>query len=318
MMRTGSLVCLVALTGAVLPGCGGPIEVVEGGPPGPTDVTFFVAADTHFGREGIDRLNKRQIDAMNSLPGTPYPPAVGGRVARPKGVLTAGDLTERGHLSQWRQFVAHYGLTGKDGLLKYPVYEGTGNHDRDVPLIQPVISGVRKRHGGLTYSWDWGDVHLVNLDMYPSAANLRWLRRDLAKVGREAPVIIYFHYSILGPFSDWWSHREKQAFRRAIAGHNVIGIFHGHYHHSGHYTWAGYDVYNVGSPRHGSHSFAVVPIIDGRMTVASWGWDPPVPAAPFRRPVAGWQWHHVKRIGKGPMRSPASAGRQKPALTGAT
>ncbi len=290
-----SLLCLVAAMPAFLGGCTGPVEVVERKLVGGTDVTFFVTADTHFGFDGIDRLNKRQIDAMNSLPGTPYPPAIGGKVASPKGVLIAGDLTERGHLSQWRQFVAHYGLTGADGLLRYPVYEGTGNHDRDVPLLQPVLSGVRKRHGRLTYSWDWPDVHLVNLDKYPSAANLRWLRRDLAKVGREAPVIIYFHFSILGPFSDWWSDREKEAFRRAIDGYNVIGIFHGHYHHSGHYTWAGYDVYNVGSPRHGRHSFAVVHITDRRMTVASWGWGRPGPRA-SGWPVTGWRWRHVKRL----------------------
>ena len=276
-------------------GCHGPIEIADREPAGGTEITFFVAADTHFGFDGIDRLNKRQIEAMNSLPGEPYPPAVGGKVAEPLGVLIAGDLTEHGRGSQWKQFVEHYGLTGSDGLLKYPVYEGTGNHDRDVPLFRPVLAGVSRRHGGLTYSWDWGDLHLANLDQYPSAANLRWLRRDLAKVGRRHPVVIYFHFSILGPFSDWWTDREKEAFARTIDGYNVVAIFHGHYHGSQHYRWRGYDVYNVGSPRHGCHSFAVVHITDERLTVASWGWDPP---RPTQRgwPRRGWQWHHVKAI----------------------
>ena len=176
-------------------------------------------------------------------------------------------------------------MTGRDGLLKYPVYECSGNHDRDMLFYAPVLSGVKKRHGRLTYSWDWHDVHLVCLDEYPSADNLRWLRRDLASVGRRAPIVLYFHFSILGPYSDWWSDRQKQAFARAIEGYNIIAIFHGHFHWSEHYRWRGYDVYNVGSPRHGCHSFTVVRITDTRIIVASWNWD-------LRR----WRWWHVERI----------------------
>ena len=43
------------------------IEVVNRKRTGGTDVTFFVAADTHFGFEGIDAINQRQIAAMNVL-----------------------------------------------------------------------------------------------------------------------------------------------------------------------------------------------------------------------------------------------------------
>ena len=252
---------------------------------GGTDITFFVAADTHFGRQGIDKLNARQIAAMNTLVGTAMPAGIGGTVREPLGVLVAGDLTNGGRKSQWKQFTEYYGLAGGDGLLKYPVYEGTGNHDRMSFLLRPVISGVKKRHGSLTYSWDWGDVHLVCLDLYPNASNLRWLKRDLARVGRVVPVVLYFHYSILGPYSRWWSDREKEAFRQAIDGFNIIGIFHGHYHGSMHYKWQGYDVYNVGSPRHGRYSFAVVRVTDTTMTVASRNWNP-----------GRWRWRHTKAI----------------------
>jgi len=273
-----------------------PLEVVDREPAGGTDVTFFVAADTHFGHEGIAALNKRQIETMNRLPGTGYPARIGGKVARPLGVLVAGDLTEYGRGTHWDEFVEHYGLTGRDGLLKYPVYEGTGNHDRDILLYRPALSGVKKRHGDLTYSWDWGDLHLVCLDIYPTAANLRWLKRDLARVGRKLPVVVYFHYPLLGPYSDPWSDKEKEAFRETIDGFNVIAIFHGHYHGSGHYTWAGYDVYNVGSPRHGDHSFAAARVTDTRMSVALWDWD-----------RGRWRWGHVKRF-RGASVQPAASG----------
>ena len=255
---------------------------------GGTDVTFLVAADTHFGAsDGIAALNRKQIAAMNALPGARYPAAIGGTVAVPRGVLIAGDLTEDGTESQWRQFVELYGLTGKDALLRYPVYECSGNHDRYTLAGRPVLKGVRERHRSLTYSWDFDDVHIVCLDEYPDRDNCRWLAKDLAAVGRKLPVVIYFHYAILGPYSGprWWSQREKDRFRETIEGFNVIAIFHGHYHGSQRYQWAGYDVYNVGSPKHAAHSFAVVRVTDTRLTVASFNWD-----------YRAWQWHHVKEI----------------------
>ena len=256
-------------------------------PAGGTDVTFFVAADTHFGAQGIAERNARQVQAMNDLPGTPLPTAYGGApVHQPLGLLVAGDLTNSGRRDQWNQFVKHYGLTGSDAPLKYPVFECAGNHDRQALLFRPVLDGVKARHGGkLIYSWNWGDVHLVCLDLYPDAAALRWLRKDLAAVGRKLPVVIYFHYSILGPFSEWWTDRERQAFAEALQGYHVVALFHGHYHASQHYTWRGYDVYNVGSPRHNMHSFAAVRITDNTLTVASWNWD-----------RGGWDWVHRKPI----------------------
>jgi hypothetical protein len=262
---------------------------------GGTDVTFFVAADTHFGAtESIEALNRRQVEAMNALPGTPVPAAVGQWVvAEPRGVLMAGDLTDHGLAREWKQFAAVYGRDGTDGLLRYPLYEGTGNHDRHVPLLRPVLDAVRRRHGGLTYSWDWADVHLVCLDEYPDAANRRWLERDLAAVGRHRPVVIYFHFNLVGPFSQWWPQREKEAFARAIDGYNVVGIFHGHFHWSGRYAWKGRDVYNVGSPRHAWHSFAVVRITDTSMTVCSWDWE-----------RGAWKWWHGKEINTAASPSP--------------
>ena len=268
-------------------GCAEPVEIADRRPVGGLDVTFLVAADTHCGADGIETLNRKQIDAMNALPGTPWPADVGGRVATPKAVIVAGDLTNRGLGSQWKQFQRLYGRTGKDGLLKYPVKICSGNHDRHVPIFRPAVAGVKQRHGGLCYSWDWGDLHVVCLDEYPSAANRRWLARDLAAVGKRLPVVIWFHYPLLGPFADFWKDKDKDAFARAIEGFNVIAIFHGHYHGSGHYRWRGRDVYNVGSPRHSDHSFAAVRVTDTRLTVAEWNWD-----------ARGWQWRHAKPIGR--------------------
>ncbi len=267
------------------------------------DLTFFVAADTHFGVSGISELNRKQIEAMNVLPGSQFPPSLGGTVGRPQGVLVAGDLTDYGRSGQWDQFVTHYGLTGGDGLLKYPVQECTGNHDRYVNEWSEVLAGVQKRHGHLVRGWVWQGVCFLCLDMYPDRAARDWLARQLATIGRQRPIVLYFHYSIVGPYSDSWSADEKAAFADVISGYNVLGIFHGHYHWSEHYTWKGFDVYNVGSPRHMCLSFGVVHISETAMTVASLWWGPSRfgtsgaavnPAT--GKTVGHWRWTHRKQI----------------------
>jgi hypothetical protein len=135
---------------------------------------------------------------------------------------------------------------------------------------------------------------MVCLDVYPDEANRRWLGKDLAKPTRERPTVLFFHYPLRGPFSDWWKEEEKQAFARTIEGCNVIAIFHGHYHGSLHYRWKGYDIYNVGSPRHGMHSFAAAHLRGDVFTVASWNWG-----------RNRWQWWHRKRIRLGPEGRPS-------------
>ena len=295
LLAVAAVACVVAGLFLVLSfscGEGGPgFQIAHRPRSGDLDVTFFVAADTHVGYPGLDQANRTQIDCMNSLPGKPYPPGIGGRVDRPRGLLIAGDLTDTGTEQQWRQFAAYYGLTGEDGLLKYPVYEGTGNHDRWDDRQSTVITDkVRARHGGLYYWWNWSDLHLICLDEAPTQAGLEWLRRTLAGIGRELPVVLFMHYPLAGPYSEsnWFgSSPEKRQFGQLIRGFNILGIFHGHYHGTGHYQWRGFDVYNVGSPKHAARSFAAVHVTDSRMTVAEWDWNW------WRN---GWVWSHSKPI----------------------
>jgi len=257
------------------------------GPNGKRDLTFFITADTHFGYKGIEATNRKQIDAMNSLPGTPLPKALGGVVGEPTGVLVAGDLTDYGHPEQWKQFVEHYGLNGKDGLLKYPTQECSGNHDVYADNDKPVLAGIRKRHGSLSRGWIWQGVCFVSIDAGPSDNGYAWLARQLAKLGTHYPVVLMLHYSIVGPYSDIWSEKEKADLAGVLKGHNIVAIFHGHYHMSERYKWEGFDVYNVGSPRHMCHTFAAARITDNEFSIASRWWDP----APGR-----WYWSHRKTI----------------------
>lgn len=285
-MRSGRLLGVVVLLAAISCHAGAPATQPAAGK---TDVTFFVAADAHFGMfKGIDELNRVAVQAMNSLPGKVYPVGAA-KVAEPRGVLFAGDATDHGFLWEWKAFLKYYGLRKEGGLLNWPMYECPGNHDQPVPLLSPVLPAIRSRHKSLLYSWDWDGVHLACLGMYPDAAGCRWLADDLKKIDKRTPVVLYFHYALLGPFSgpEWWTDKEKDAFGKTIDGYNVVAIFHGHFHGSEHYQWRGRDIYNVGSPVYNARSFAVVHITDKVTIVASWNWD-----------LRQWEWVHAKRQDK--------------------
>jgi len=237
----------------------------------PKSITFFVASDSHFGAVGMEAMNRVVVEQMNRLPGTEYPAAIGGRVDPPRGVLFTGDTTDNGLLEEFAQFESVYGRTGQDGLLNFPVFEAIGNHD--VNAESPIKKKVRQRHGGVDYSWDWDDVHFVCLDMYPDATTLAWLANDLKKLAIDHPLVLYFHYSLEGRYSGFWSQAEKDAFAEAIAGRNVLAIFHGHEHRVGHYEWMGHPVFRPGAPRHSSHAFLVARLTATELAVAAWDFD---------------------------------------------
>jgi cytolysin (calcineurin-like family phosphatase) len=245
-----------------------PVAVAPGYPP---TLTFFVASDSHFGAAGMNETNRSLVQQMNALPGTEYPPELGGRVERPRGVLFTGDATDNGLLEEFAEFEKVYGLTGKDGLLAYPVFESIGNHDLNAE--SPIKERAKARHGGINYSWDWDGIHFACLDMCPDARTREWLANDLHRLRPGRPLILFFHYSLEGPYSDFWEQADKEAFAKTIASRNVLAIFHGHEHRVGHYIWKGHPVFRPGAPRHSSHAFLAVRVRAREMSVAAWDFD---------------------------------------------
>ena len=230
------------------------------------EVTFFLTSDTHYGMSRtVGAADRETIDAMNTLPGTAYPPGIGGAVARPRGVVVLGDLINDASgpdgPRQWAEFTRDFGLTG-EGRLAYPVYELPGNHDgseRDLVRqaiksrnpSRPGLAGVSEN--GVNYSWDWGPVHLVSLGLFPGSEgdrivspwgrtmegdwrlpghSLEFLVEDLARnVGRSGrPVVLLQHYGWDVWGLGWWSDREREALAEAVRDYNVIAAFWGHTH----------------------------------------------------------------------------------------
>lgn len=266
-----------------------------------TNVTFIVASDLHFGANGTLEQNKTMIKEMNAMAGRAWPAGFGGKVGTPLGVIITGDITDGGKEEQWNDFVKLYGLTGKEGDLKLPVYEFTGNHDRTSSLGNLdgtfVLKQVIKRHGSLARSWDWDDVHVVCCDVYPNAQIVEWLKKDLAVIGTRRPVVVLLHYCFTGPFSDsyWWTQKEKDTFYDAIKDYNVVALIHGHFHSSNHAKWNNLDDYLVGSPKDVIHRFLVVNITDTTFKISSWDYN-----------RERWDWKHAKAIPQ-PAATPVAA-----------
>ena len=291
------------------------------------DVTFFVGSDSHYGRENNGAINRKVIDEMNSLPGESLPASIGGGVVRtPRGVAMNGDLLDEGFNAetahaQWAEFCRDYGLTGADGRLCYPLFEGFGNHDGG-PTKGITRAGIKERNArrsGLTsvspdghhYSWDWDQVHLVQLNLFggdgpedvkgvngpehdPEGA-LRFLKEDLAKnVGNSGRwVVVFQHFGWLGGMSDWWQPEAKERFYEVVKPYHIACLINGHSHGAAFVPWHDLLTIHDGSTARGdgdTGDFLVVRITDKELIViqrklGGWGIQKRMPlGAPVETP----------------------------------
>jgi cytolysin (calcineurin-like family phosphatase) len=282
-----------------------------------TGVTFLVTSDSHydaFENEDRNARNHVTVDQMNEITAARWPEELGGDpIERPRGVLVLGDVIDDGDRMkdgknqgerQFGYFAADFGLDGADGRLKYPVFEGWGNHDGPPPGRErfgfSLQSQLKQRNtlrlkkglidhvaeNGLHYSWNWGDVHFVEANLYPGDRphpairyspeyhdpqnSLAFLKADLAaSVGASGkPVVVAHHYDLQG--SDWWHGEQRKAYYDALRPYNVVAVFHGHTA-TGVYRWKpegerkDLDVVNTGQTENG---FFVVQITDDRRRLA--------------------------------------------------
>jgi cytolysin (calcineurin-like family phosphatase) len=286
------------------------------------DVTFFVASDLHYGQDQSDsneQPNKNAIAIMNNLPGVAFPDKIFGVVAKPRGVLITGDLTDSGTginydgkylgIHVFDGFIDDYPVKGGVGArIHYPVYEGYGNHDVQKQTGDAVLKGIASRNAdrdtpvsvsdnGLHYSWDWDDVHFINVNAYAGGTgdareSLSYLQKDLAaRAGASGrPVVIMQHYGFDKSSTEdrWWKQEDRDAFYNVVKKYNIVAIFSGHQHYGQRILWHG--IVNFVAPRaKGENSLSgiyAVRMLDKKMIVAQrrydskWGdvWTEDLPA----------------------------------------
>jgi hypothetical protein len=227
--------------------------------PADRNVRFVVTADPQYDNANPKR-NASADTAFQTIRG------LLGESDDIRGVLVAGDLTQNSEPSPEYSSYQH----AISGLARY-FFEGEGNHDLEHPPWECIFSNScsrkiiadihdRKHATALTnrdgsqahYSWDWHDVHFVQLGLYPGNGtvdqqydrkdpgnSLDFLRHDLATyVGNSGrPVVLVHHYGFDG-FSTgdsaehqrWWTDEQRAAYWDVIAPYNVVAIFVGHVH----------------------------------------------------------------------------------------
>ena len=261
--------------------------------PASSPVAFFLIGDTHYLAEkekpaDLDEESRevtgRLIERLNTLPGTEIPvEAGGGKVAAigagdagMRGVIHAGDVIDSGdkqgpglkdmQQTEFAAFAADFGVTGKEGKLKLPVYEVHGNHDSpagDGLAVGAIKERNKKRAGlanlsdnGLHYAWDWGHVHFVNLGIvvggdktverkrrYNPLDSLAFLIDDLKKnVGDSGKPVVLTHHIDVSRYSQAcdaqtppkgspeWDPCDVRAYYDALKPYRVAAILFGHTH----------------------------------------------------------------------------------------
>lgn len=285
-----------------------------------TDVTFFVVGDTHFDPPP-ETDQYYHILAMNKLGNRDrvWPDVINGKstgfgsrgktIDPASGVILVGDITDKADPSALELLKSRYEKGPAERQINYPVYVGLGNHDIDPqgPAEDPDFNRrmmweyVEKRHKGANtavpvtnfdpvsrnYSWDWGNLHLVQCHRYPGDTvkgqvnSLDWLYNDLQKFAADGrAVVICQHIGFDDWALGWWTDKERSALNSVLKNFNIIAICAGHNHVAMNLKWQTYPVLQVNNawPEIGSGnddgngSFLMVRVTDSYMDAVTCRW----------------------------------------------
>jgi hypothetical protein len=189
-------------------------------------------SDSHWGFEG-PAVNpdargtlKKAVDAVNSLS------------YQPDFIVFTGDLTHttddpverRKRLSEFRDIVA--------GLNVKTVKFMPGEHDASLDRGK----AFREFFGEPHYTFDHKGIHFIVLDNVsdPAAmigeAQLKWLKADLAKLDKAAPIVVFTHRPLFDLFPQWdWATRDGAKAVDLLTPFKNVTVFYGHIHQEHHH-----------------------------------------------------------------------------------
>lgn len=195
------------------------------------DFYFVQLSDSHWGYQGAanpDAANtlKKAVAAVNALP------------SQPDFVIFTGDLTHstddpqerRKRLAGFRDIVRE--LRVKD------VHFIPGEHDASLDQG----AAFQEFFGPTHYAFDHRGIHFITLDNVSDpgasigAAQLAWLKADLAGQDKDAPIVLFTHRPLfdLAPQWDWATRDGAQAIELLMPYRNLT-VFYGHIHQEHHH-----------------------------------------------------------------------------------
>ena len=205
-----------------------------------TPFSFVQLSDTHVGFEGPPnplgtKAFERAVETINSLP------------EKPELAIFTGDLTHDSekpgeHADRMRLFQKIA------GGLRVPIIKCVpGEHDA-------ALDGgslFRDAFGQTSYAFDHRGVHFIALDNVSQgkpkvgAEQLAWLRKDLERFPKTAPIVLFTHRPLFDLRPDWeWFTSDGDQVLDALAAYENVTVLYGHIHrehvhqegHSTHYA----------------------------------------------------------------------------------
>jgi hypothetical protein len=203
----------------------------------PASFTFAQFSDPHVGFQGPPNpLGTKAFESAVAL--------LNQSPQRPDFVLFTGDLTHDAdsrdvHAERMQLFRKIAG-----GLNTRTIHTVPG--ENDAALNGGVL--YREHFGESHYSFDHKGVHFVALDNVSQGspevgpAQLAWLKADLARFPKTAPIIVFTHRPLFDLKPQWeWFTRDGDAVMNALAPYENVTVLYGHIHrhdvhHSGKVT----------------------------------------------------------------------------------
>lgn len=207
---------------APAPGLGEPNTVRP-----PADDFFFLQlSDTHWGFSGApnpeaDHTLQRTIATINAVP------------TRPDFVIFTGDLTHTTddpalRRARMREFKTIVGALDVKSVRFIP-----GEHDASLD----AGAAYREHFGELHYAFQHKGVYFIALDNVSDPgsllgeAQLTWLRSEIAKVPRAAPLVVFAHRPLFDLFPAWeWATPDGKQAIDLLQAHPNVTVFYGHIH----------------------------------------------------------------------------------------
>ncbi len=171
-------------------------------------------------------------------------------------ILWAGDLTNDGTKDQFNTCLQSCVTPFEQNNIS--VFLGHGNHDmigQSCTNIPAPLKYIKQKYGNVHYMIDFHGLKILCCGLYPEEScsatcwnpmTKTWLVKQLAKIGTTAPVVIFFHYNLVGAFSDWWTEQQKNDFYNVIQDYNIKLIITGHLHFTYTHIWKGIKTTCVG------------------------------------------------------------------------
>jgi len=205
-----------------------------------TPFSFVQLSDAHVGFNGPpDPLGtkafERAVEMVNALP------------TAPDLVLFTGDLTHDTedkdvHAQRMKQFLEISGRMKVGKVMYVP-----GEHDAGLDGGQMY----REMLGHTYYSFDHRGIHFVALDNVSrakpevGAEQLAWLKTDLARFPKSAPIVVFTHRPLFDLKPEWeWFTSDGDDVMNVLAPYENVTVLYGHIHrdhehemgHSHHYA----------------------------------------------------------------------------------